>query len=73
MVSLKSDFPIFHHRPSMVYVDSASTSQKPSYVIDHVCQYLRQSNSNIHRGMYDIAVDSEQAYQHSKTLIASLV
>lgn len=68
-MSYKSDFPIFSHHPDLIYLDSASTSQKPSFVIDHISQYLSHNNSNIHRGLYDLSVDSEELYQWSKQQI----
>ena len=51
-MSFKSDFPLFSKHPHLTYLDSASTSQKPSYVIDHIADYLSYHNSNIHRGIY---------------------
>ena len=65
-MSYKSEFPLFCHHPRLTYLDSASTSQKPSFVIDRISQYLSQNNSNIHRGAYDIATNSEELYYWSK-------
>ena len=38
----------------LVYLDSASTSQKPTVVIDAVDDYYREYNANVHRGIYTI-------------------
>lgn len=67
--SFKQDFPLFAHHPDLVYLDSASTSHKPYFVVDAVTSYITHTNSNIHRGLYDLAVDSEQLYQWSKTQV----
>ena len=49
MDSYKKDFPIFRNNPGLVFLDSASTTQKPAYVIDAVKHYLEHQYSNIHR------------------------
>lgn len=66
----QKDFPIFAHNPGLIYMDSASTSQKPHYVVDGVQNYVRSSNANIHRGMYDISQYSSRLYSQSKQAIA---
>jgi selenocysteine lyase/cysteine desulfurase len=69
----KKDFPIFDTHPSLIYMDSAATSQKPSSVIEAISCYLQSNNSNIHRGSYEIAEHSEELYRNSKKLYASLI
>lgn len=73
MKKFRSDFPIFDTHPDLVYLDSASTSQKPQTVIDAVSTYLAQSNSNIHRGTYQIAEHSEDLYRESKARFAQFI
>ena len=54
---LRADFPILAQEINghpLVYLDSASTSQKPSVVIDAVADYYREYNANVHRGIYEI-------------------
>jgi cysteine desulfurase / selenocysteine lyase len=48
-MNYKSHFPIFTHHPNLVYLDSASTTQKPGVVIAAQSQFLEQSYANIHR------------------------
>ncbi len=69
-MSFKKDFPIFKNNPDLVFFDSTSTTQKPEYVIDWVKKYLENDYSNIHRGMYDIAIHSEKLYKKSKEIVA---
>lgn len=69
-MNYKSDFPIFKNNPDLIFFDSTSTSQKPSYVINWISEYLSWTYSNIHRWMYDIAVNSEKLYKQSKQIIA---
>ena len=49
MNNFKKDFPIFRKNPSIVYLDSTASSQKPSYVINSIKDYLENDYSNIHR------------------------
>jgi len=55
---IKKDFPLLSQRINgkpIVYVDSASTSQKPHAVIDEMTTYYETINANVHRGVYTIA------------------
>lgn len=45
----RSDFPIFSTHPDLVFLDSASSAQKPKLVIDSISQYFATSYANIHR------------------------
>ncbi len=69
-MDFKKDFPIFKNNPELVFFDSTATSQKPSHVIDAIKNYLETDYSNIHRGMYDIAINSEKLYNDSKKKVA---
>ena len=71
--SRRSDFPIFSNNPDLVYLDSASTAQKPEMVISAISEYLRNDYSNIHRGAYELSENSEKLYQDSKIAIAELI
>ncbi|PID87446.1 cysteine desulfurase [Candidatus Gracilibacteria bacterium] len=72
-MNIKSDFPIFKNNPGLVYMDSTATSQKPSYVIEGIKQYLENYYSNIHRGSYDLSEKSELLYEESKKVIAKSI
>ena len=54
----------------MVFLDNAATSQKPDSVIDAISHYYRESNSNVHRGVYELAEDAENLYHHSRKVIS---
>lgn len=70
MTSFRSDFPIFENHPELVYLDSASTSQKPARVIDAMSEYQRTQYANIHRGAYELSELSELMYRESKEAMA---
>jgi cysteine desulfurase / selenocysteine lyase len=75
-LDVRSDFPIlkreFDGRP-LIYLDSAATSQKPQVVIDAVAEYLSAHNSNVHRGVYALARESDAAYEGARERIARFV
>lgn len=73
MKAFRSDFPIFDHRPGLVYLDSASTTQKPAAVIESVAEYLRTGYANIHRGAYGLSEVSDVQYRASKEAVARLI
>ena len=52
---IKSDFPTLEQEVNgkqLVYLDNAATTQKPYPVIKAVEKYYKNTNSNIHRGVY---------------------
>ncbi len=69
----KKDFPIFENNPWLLFLDNAASTQKPQYVIDGVSEFVASSYANIHRGLYSLSEKSEEAYHHSKELVAELI
>lgn len=49
--NIRNDFPIFLEKPSLVYLDNAATSQKPSGVIEAVSRFYKRQNANPLRGL----------------------
>lgn len=72
-MSLRSHFPVFSHHSDLVYLDSASTAQKPGVVIEGMKQHMEQEYANIHRGAYDLSEASEVLYHGSKEAVARLI
>lgn len=74
MQNLKKDFPIFSKRPEpFVYLDSASTSQKPKSVIDAVSFFYENLNANIHRGIYSLSEEATAAYEGVRESVAKFI
>ncbi len=71
--SLKSHFPIFIHRPELVYLDSAATSQKPKVVIASITDFYEKENANIHRGLYEISSKATERYEKVRTKVADFI
>lgn len=72
-MKIKQDFPIFNHYPDLVFVDNGSTSQKPQVLIDSLQEYYTQYNSNIGRGVYQLAEKSHNAFEQSKLTISQFI
>jgi cysteine desulfurase / selenocysteine lyase len=66
----RSDFPIFQTHPDLVYLDSASSAQKPKQVIDAISRYLATDYANIHRWAYDLSMESSRLYDRAKSAVA---
>lgn len=69
----KKDFPIFATHPNLVFLDSASSTQKPAMVIEGMKQYFETNYSNIHRGAYDLSMNSSELYDQSKRKFAEFI
>ena len=75
-VALRRDFPILRQEingHALTYLDSASSSQKPSVVIDAVADYYREYNANVHRGIYTIGERATAAYERARATVATFI
>jgi len=70
MLDIKWDFPIFANNPGLVFLDSASSAQKPQAVIDGVSRFISHDYANIHRGQYSLSERSDELYHQSKGKVA---
>ena len=73
---LRADFPILRREINshpLVYLDSASTSQKPDVVIDAISDYYREYNANVHRGIYTIGEEATAAYEAARAKVAGFI
>ncbi|MBS9784449.1 aminotransferase class V-fold PLP-dependent enzyme [Candidatus Gracilibacteria bacterium] len=69
----KKDFPIFENNKNLVFLDTAASSQKPKKVIEDMKKYLETSYANIHRGAYDLSMDSSLLYDKTKQKVAEFL
>ena len=75
---VRADFPILDQDipesgKSLVYLDSAASSQKPSVVIDAHGDYYRQINANVHRGVHYLSGKATDAYEAARVKVAKFV
>ncbi len=75
-VALRADFPILDqqvHGHSLVYLDSAATSQKPLAVVHAMDDYYRHDNANVHRGIYALSERATADYEGARVKVAKLI
>ncbi len=73
---IRADFPILARERDGVriaYLDSAATSQKPTAVIEAIDSYYRNSNANVHRGVYELAQEATDLFEGARERIAAFV
>lgn len=57
-IAIRRDFAILQqtvHGNPLVYLDNASTTQKPQAVLDALMHYYTHDNANVHRGVHTLA------------------
>ena len=73
---IQADFPILKREVNgarLVYLDSASSSQKPVQVLDAMERCYRDSYANVHRGVYTIAEETTAAFEDGRAKVARLL
>ena len=69
--SIRRDFPILQTSRAgkpLVYLDSASSAQKPRAVLDAVENCYATSYANVHRGIYELSEKATRAYESVRGL-----
>ena len=73
---LKENFPILNKKVNnnnLIYLDNASTTQKPNSVIDKINNYYNSTNSNIHRGVHALSQKATNEYENSRHLVKKFI
>ena len=73
---VRADFPILGRTARgkrLAYLDSAASTQKPTRVIDAINAFYRESNANVHRGVYELSEKSTELYDQARGRIARLI
>jgi len=69
-------FPILDKKESggnLVYLDNASTTQKPLRVIEKESEFYKKMNANIHRGVYKLSEEATAEYTKAHQLAADFI
>ena len=73
---IKKEFPILskeiNNKP-LIYLDNASTTQKPASVIDEIQEYYECTNSNIHRGVHHLSQKATEEYEEARKKIQKFI
>ena len=74
--SIKSQFPIFKNKingKSLIYLDSANSSQKPGKVIDRISKFYSNEFSNIGRSVHTLAVTATNRFEETRDLVKNYI
>src|SRR5215470_2842758 len=73
---VREDFPIFEHLvhgKRLVYLDSASSAQKPASVVEAMHHYYETTHANVHRGVYAIAEEATRLFEAGRSALAGFI
>jgi cysteine desulfurase / selenocysteine lyase len=74
---IRRDFPILSRKVgdnrTLVYLDNAATTQKPSSVIDAIHDYYSNYNANIHRTVHQLGEEATIAYEKTREKAAKFI
>ena len=73
---IKSKFPIFKNKingRSLIYLDSANSSQKPKTVIDRISKFYSKEFSNIGRSVHSLAVTATNRFEETRDLVKNFI
>ncbi|MBI4010039.1 MAG: cysteine desulfurase [Candidatus Aenigmarchaeota archaeon] len=73
---VREDFPILKRKidgKPLVFLDSASTSQKPIQVINAIKEYYEMHNANPHRSLYKLCEEATELYENTRKKVAEFI
>jgi cysteine desulfurase/selenocysteine lyase len=76
IASCKADFPLLArtvHGYRIVYLDSASSSQRPQVVLQAMDDYYETTHANVHRGVYSIAAEADRRYHEARMAVGRFI
>ncbi len=76
LARIRADFPVLSQtmngRP-LVWLDNASTSQKPRQVLEAMRVVYEEHNANIHRGVYEFSERTTASFEEARAKVATLI
>lgn len=69
----KADFPLLAGNPSLAFLDSGATAQRPACVLDAQRRFYETMNANPLRGLYSLSVEATEAIAAVRGQIARLL
>ena len=71
---IRNAFPAYRKKDgNFIYLDSASTSQKPEFVIDAISSYYSSYAANIHRALYEIGEKATDKYEKVREKVKQFI
>lgn len=75
--AIRRDFPLLtggtNNGKPVVYLDSASSSQKPRQVLDAMRDVYETTYANVHRGVYELGAETTERFEGARRDIARFV
>ena len=74
--AVRADFPCLHqqvHDRPLVFLDSATSAQKPQVVIDTLSEVLRRDYANIHRGVHTLSQRATDLHDGAREKIRAFI
>lgn len=68
----RKDFPLLN-KSTLVYLDSASSTQKPAVMIDSLKYFYENVYSNVHRGTCTLASCATEQYEQARKTVAEFI
>ena len=72
----RADFPILSrivNGHSLVYLDSAASSQKPRSVVEAMARYYETSHANVHRSIHTLGEEATELYEAARDRVQRFV
>ncbi|TOL13040.1 cysteine desulfurase CsdA [Vibrio parahaemolyticus] len=74
--AVREQFPALNqdvNQSSLVYLDSAATTQKPQCVIDVISRYYSAQNANVHRGSHSLTANATSQFEAAREAVATFI
>ena len=74
MIDYKKDFPFFKGKNgSLIYLDSAATTQRLQVVIDAMNDYYVNYNASVHRAVYALGETATTHFEQVRLKVAQFI
>ena len=76
MKNIKKDFPILKRKINgkpLIYLDNASTTQKPTVMLNALQNFYTTNNANIHRGIHTLSEEATAQYENTRKKVAKFM
>ena len=76
VAAVRKDFPILErrvHGKPLVFLDTASSAQKPRAVIDAMSEIYSEHYANVHRGVYQLSLEATEAVEAARDRVAAFL
>ncbi|MCB1116498.1 MAG: aminotransferase class V-fold PLP-dependent enzyme, partial [Chlamydiia bacterium] len=73
---VRADFPMLKkvmNGKNLIYLDTASTAQKPKVVIDTMRRFYEEEYGTVHRAVYELAAHSTEMYSAVRSKVKNFI